>query len=315
MTTDRTSSPGARSGGTPARTTRTRKLKQLRTWPFAATAVLALTLAACSSSEDGEGDAPAASQLTVSHIHGLGIDPADSRLYVATHEGLFTPGKSGTAERVGDSEDDFMGFTVAGANTFLASGHPAPGADGPGNRGLIESTDSGKTWKTRSLAGKADFHALDYADGTIYGYDSTGGLLRVSKDGTAWEDRARIQALDIAVNPDAPNTILATTAEGVAKSTDAGETFAPGKGPVMAFVSWAKDDALYGIDTSGGLNRGTDGGTTWKKTTMVPGGQPQALTAVSAQGVLAATQDGVYEPQDSGKTFTRRLAVSSGNSH
>lgn len=315
MTTDRTSSPRARSGGTPARTTRTMKVKQMRTWPLAATAVLALTLAACSSGEDGAGAAPAASQPTVSHIHGLGIDPADDRLYVATHEGLFTPGKAGAAQRVGDSQDDFMGFTVAGANTFLASGHPALGADGPGNRGLIESTDAGKTWKTRSLAGEADFHALDYADGTIYGYDSAGGLLRVSKNGTKWEDRARIQALDIAVNPDAPNTILATTAEGVAKSTDAGETFAPGKEPVMAFVSWAKDDALYGIDTSGGLNRSTDGGATWKKTTTVPGGQPQALTAVNAQRILAATQDGVYESLDSGKTFTKRLAVSSSNSH
>ncbi|WP_149830738.1 F510_1955 family glycosylhydrolase [Streptomyces tailanensis] len=287
----------------------------MRTWPLAATAVLALTLAACASGNGGAGDAPAASQPTVSHIHGLGIDPADDRLYVATHEGLFTPGKGGTAQRVGDSEDDFMGFTVAGANTFLASGHPALGAGGPGNRGLIESTDAGKTWKTRSLAGEADFHALDYADGTIYGYDSTGGLLRVSKDGTKWEDRARIEALDIAINPDAPDTILATTAEGVAKSTDAGETFAAGKAPVMAFVSWAKDDALYGIDTSGVLNRSTDGGTTWKKTTTVPGGQPQALTAVNARRILAATQDGVYESQDSGKTFTKRLTVSSSSPH
>ncbi|MEU0684439.1 F510_1955 family glycosylhydrolase [Streptomyces albogriseolus] len=311
MTTDRPSLPGARSGGTPPRTTRTRKKR--RTWPLAATAVLALTLAACSSGKDGEGDAPAASQPTVSHVHGLGIDPADSRLYVATHEGLFTPGKGGTAQRVGDSQDDFMGFTVAKANTFLASGHPAPGADGPSNRGLIESTDAGKTWKTRSLAGEADFHALDYADRTIYGYDSTSGLLRVSKDGTAWEDRARLEALDIAVNPDAPDTVLATTAQGVAKSTDAGKTFTPGNGPVMAFVSWAKDDALYAIDTSGGLNRSTDGGTTWKKTTTVPGGQPQALTAVNARRILTATQDGVYESRDSGKTFTKRLAGSSGD--
>ncbi|WP_308409612.1 F510_1955 family glycosylhydrolase [Streptomyces sp. A3M-1-3] len=196
------------------------------------------------------------------------------------------------------------------ANTFLASGHPAPGAGGPGNRGLIESTDAGKTWKTRSLAGEADFHALDYADGTVYGYDSTGGLLRVSKDGTTWENRARLEALDIAVNPISPGTVLATTADGVAKSTDGGKTFTAGKGPVMAFVSWAKPDALYAIDPTGGLNRSTDGGITWKKTATVPGGQPQALTAVDARRILAATQDGVYESRDSGKTFTKRLAVS-----
>ncbi|MEU9010725.1 F510_1955 family glycosylhydrolase [Streptomyces sp. NPDC048479] len=290
-------------------------MKRIRKWPIAATAVLALALAACSSNTDthrGAGTSDA-SRPTISHIHGLGIDPADNRLYVATHEGIFTPGEGGAAQRVGDSRDDFMGLTVAKAKRFLASGHPAPGADGPGNRGLIESNDSGKTWKTRSLAGEVDSHSLDYADGTIYGYDSANGLLRVSKDGTTWQDRARLRALDIAVSPNDPDTVLATTAEGVAKSIDGGKTFAAGKQPVMALVSWAKPDALYGIDTSGGLNRSTDAGMTWQKTATVPGGQPQALTAVDAQHVLAATQDGVYESRDGGKTFTKRLAGSNGD--
>ncbi|MGO4431031.1 WD40/YVTN/BNR-like repeat-containing protein, partial [Streptomyces sp. MCAF7] len=69
--------------------------------------------------------------------------------------------------------------------------------------------------------------------------------------------------------------------------------------------------ALYGIDTSGGLSRSTDGGATWKKLATVPGGQPQALTAVDAEHVLAATQNGVYESKDGGKTFTERLAIES----
>lgn len=288
----------------------------IRNWPLAATAVLALTLtlSACSGAKGGDADFPATSQSAISHIHGLGIDLADDRLYIATHEGVFTPGKGGGALRVGDSNDDFMGFTVAGAKRFLASGHPAPGATGPGNRGLIESTDSGKTWKNRSLAGEADFHALDYAGGTIYGYDSTNGLLRVSKDGTAWEDRARLRALDIAVNPADPDTVLATTAQGIAKSIDAGKTFAAGQGPVLAFVSWAKPNALYGIDPVGSLNRSTDSGITWKKTATVAGGQPQALTVVDAQRILAATQGGVFESQNGGQTFTKQLAES-GSSH
>ncbi|MFF6829120.1 F510_1955 family glycosylhydrolase [Streptomyces longwoodensis] len=289
-------------------------MKNTRKWPLTATAVLTLTLVLTACSNDpGVGTAatePSAPAL--SHVHGLGIDPADNQVYVATHDGIYTPGKDGTAQLVGDSRDDFMGFTVAKAKTFLASGHPAPGTSGPAHRGLIESTDSGKTWKTRSLAGEADFHALDYAHDTIYGYDSTNGLLRVSKDGNTWDDRAQLRALDIAVSPDDPDTVLATTADGVAKSTDGGKTFAVGKQPVMAFVSWAKPDALYGIDTSGGLKRSTDGGTTWQQTAVVPGGQPQALTAVDAGHVLAATQDGIYESQDGGKTFTKRMAVSGG---
>lgn len=168
------------------------------------------------------------------------------------------------------------------------------------------------TWKDRSLTGEADFHALEYARGPLYGYDSTNDLLRTSKDGATWEDRAHLPALDIAVNPSNPDTVLATTAQGIAKSTDGGKTFTPGTGPVLAYLSWAMPDALYGIDPAGSLDSSTDGGITWKKTATVPGGQPQALTTVDAQRILAATQDGVYESKDGGQTFTRQLAVTHG---
>ncbi|MGW7657524.1 F510_1955 family glycosylhydrolase [Streptomyces asiaticus] len=280
----------------------------------AATAIaLGLTLAACSSG-DGDTDSSAA-VATVSHIHGLGLDPSGQRLYVATHEGIYTPDAKGDPKLVGDSKDDFMGFTVAQGKTFYASGHPASGADGPGNKGLIKSTDAGRTWKSLSLSGKSDFHALDYAHGTVYGYDSTNGLLRTSEDGTTWKDGATFQALDIAVSPDNADLVLATTAEGVARSTDGGKTFAKGRQPVMAFLSWKAKNALYGIDTSGRLSRSTDGGSAWKKLTTVPGGQPQALTAVDAEHLLAATQNGVYESKDAGKSFTKRLAVESSGGH
>ncbi|NEW69144.1 F510_1955 family glycosylhydrolase [Streptomyces rhizosphaericus] len=288
-------------------------MKTHRAVQVATAVALGLTLAACSS---GDGDTDSSDAVTtVSHIHGLGLDPSDQRLYVATHEGIYTPGPKGNPELVGDSKDDFMGFTVAQGKTFYASGHPASGADGPGNKGLIKSTDAGRSWRSLSLSGESDFHALDYAHGTVYGYDSTGGLLRTSKDGTTWRDGATFQALDIAVNPDDADLVLATTAEGVARSTDGGKTFAEGKQRVMAFLSWKAKNALYGIDTSGRLSRSTDGGATWKKLATVPGGQPQALTAVDAQRVLAATQSGVYESKDGGKTFTKRLAVEAGGGH
>lgn len=202
-----------------------------------------------------------------------------------------------------------MGFTVADDGTFLASGHPAPGRDAHGNLGLIKSTDGGESWKSKSLSGEVDFHALDYAHDTIYGSDSTNGLLRVSKDGETWEERGKPQAVDIAVSPDEADTILATTQSGVARTTDGGETFSTGGEPVMAFISWAKKDALYGVDPAGRLNHSSDGGRTWKRTATVPGGQPQALTAMDAKHILVATRDGVYESKDSGKTFTKRLAL------
>ncbi|MBT2396002.1 F510_1955 family glycosylhydrolase [Streptomyces sp. ISL-100] len=275
--------------------------------PALAAALLATGLAACTSDSDSDS---ADAALSLSHVHGLGVDPSDGRLYVATHDGLFTPNAEGEPQLVGDSRDDFMGFTVAGPKTFLASGHPASD-DEPPHHGLIASTDAGKTWKTRSLKGEADFHALDVVHNTIYGYDSVSGKLRVSQDGTTWDNRADLRLLDLAVSPDDTNTVLATTEGGIARSTDGGRTFRAGAEPVMAFLSWPKKDALYGVDLNAKLNRSTDGGTSWKPVGQVPGGQSQALTAVSPSHIVVATQDGIYETRDAGKTFTKRLEVSS----
>ncbi|NBE50128.1 F510_1955 family glycosylhydrolase [Streptomyces boluensis] len=288
----------------------------------AAALPLAALLTACSGggrSESGPSggshSSDVASDVTISHIHGLGLDPAGQRLYVATHEGVYTPDADGKPRLVGDSKDDFMGFTVARKNTFYASGHPAPGAGGPANKGLIKSTDGGRTWKSLSLSGESDFHALDHAHGTVYGYDATNGLLRTSKDGVTWKDGAELDALDIAVAPDDPGLVLAATADGVARSTDGGKTFAKGKRPAMAFLSWTAEDALYGIDPSGALHRSSDGGETWKKAGTVPGGRPQALTAVSSDRLLAATESGVYESKDGGTSFTKRLTVAAADGH
>ncbi|MEU4684352.1 F510_1955 family glycosylhydrolase [Streptomyces xinghaiensis] len=295
----------------------------------AAAVLLAAVLTGCSddSSPEGRGSAsstespssaesagspgPETSVGGIGHIHGLGVNPGDGRLYVATHRGVIAVDDDGSAERVGDTAD-YMGFTVAGKDTFLGSGHPAEGSGDHANRGLIRSTDAGKTWTSLSLAGKSDFHALEEVDGTIYGYDSTAGLLRVSEDGKTWDERAQLAALDIAVSPEDPGTVLATTRSGVARSTDGGKTFGDGSEPVLTHLSWAEGGALYGIAPDGVVHRSTDGGKSWKKAGTVPGGQAQALTAVGADRVLAATGSGVYESRDGGKSFTRRLAVAEG---
>lgn len=279
----------------------------------AGTSVASLVLAACGGDSSGTGTAADASDSSdssgmLSHVHGLGVDPADGRVYVATHNGVYTVAKGGKPKLVGDSRDDFMGFTVTGENTFVASGHGAEGGDRPGNVGLIESKDAGRTWTSRSLSGEADFHSLDSARGTVYGYE--GGRVRVSSDLKSWDDRATLDALDLAVSP-AGDRLLATTADGVVASSDGGRTFGKGAGPVQAFLSWPAEKSLFGIGTSGELSSSADGGTSWKELTTVPGGQPQALSAVNADHVLAATTTGVYESRDGGRTFSELAPLAS----
>ncbi len=281
----------------------------------AATLALALTLTACSPSPSPDSDHSSGSKKPASaltHIHGLGLH--EETLYVATHEGIYSPGAGGAPVLVGERRDDFMGFTVAADGTFLASGHPAPGSGGPSNLGLVASDDSGRTWKEKSLGGEVDFHALDVAPGgPVYGYDSTRGRLRVTRDQVAWEDRAALRALDIAVSPADPEVVLATTESGVARSADGGRTFSAGAGQVLAYVSWGAGDALFGVAPDGVLFRSGDGGRAWSRVGTVPGGgAPQALTVVDARRLLVASGDGVYESKNAGRSFVRRMEVTTG---
>ncbi|WP_436789746.1 F510_1955 family glycosylhydrolase [Yinghuangia sp. YIM S10712] len=195
--------------------------------PAALAAIVLANAAACSGTDappDSTGEAATAAPQ-FGHVHGLGIDPADGTVYAATHHGVFALTGDG-AVPVGQNRGDFMGFTVTGPGTFLASGHPAPGSSRDHHFGLLESTDSGSTWTALSLTGQADFHALEHAHGTVYGYDSTSERIRVSADRLSWDDRAGLEATDLAIHPSDADVLFAATADGVRRSTDAGRTFA-----------------------------------------------------------------------------------------
>jgi hypothetical protein len=128
-------------------------------------------------SDDGRGTSAAGAGPV--HVHGLGIDPADNALFIATHTGLFRVGeRDSKAVRVGGNHQDTMGFTVVGENRFLGSGHPDLRTDLPPLLGLIESTDGGASWETISLLGEADFHVLRSADERVYGYDPSRSVLK-----------------------------------------------------------------------------------------------------------------------------------------
>jgi len=152
------------------------------------------------------------------HVHGLGVNPADEALFIATHTGLYRVEKGASqAERVGENYQDTMGFTTAGPNRFLGSGHPDARdlqSGTPPLLGLILSEDGGKTWKPVSLYGEADFHVLRYLGERIYGYDASNDRLMVSRDtGQSWtEHRPPAPIIDLAADPDDPDHIVATNA-------------------------------------------------------------------------------------------------------
>ncbi|MDD7966151.1 F510_1955 family glycosylhydrolase [Actinomycetospora lemnae] len=267
-------------------------------------ALAATLLAGCTA----ERQAPAGTASPVpaiSHVHGLGIDPADGRLRIATHHGLFHLAGTGL-EKVGASptaDRDLMGFLVVGPATYLASGHPSPDeVVTPDPLGLVRSTDGGQSWQTVGLDGEVDFHALDQGPDGIYGVDAAGGL-RTSTDGRLWESLATPRALDVAADPVRRGRVALAVVGGTAVAEVDGR-FAVRPGPQLVFLSWAPDGELYGLAPDARVFSSADGGSTWLARGSVPGGRPQALTAVGEGRVLAAAAAGIHESRDGGRTFT-----------
>jgi hypothetical protein len=275
---------------------------------------IAMLVAAAGVSACGEDSPPALpvapdAGQEMAHIHGLGVNPRDGSLLVATHTGLFRAEPDARrAERIGDSRQDTMGFTVVGPDQFLGSGHPDlqeyRAGRWPPLLGLIESTDAGVTWRPVSLVGKADFHALQAAHDRIYAYDGTGGEFMVSPDGKTWETRSALAMLDFAVSPADPDVVVATTEAFPQRSRDGGRTWQPLNIPNLVNVGWPRQDELLGVAAGGEVFASGDAGSTWQRRGTLPG-RPAAFVAA---GILyAATHDGaIYASEDGGASWRLR---------
>jgi len=266
----------------------------------------ALLLAGCTA-DDQDGAPPTPSDdRAVGHIHGLGVDPADDTLYVATHHGLFHVDQSGEPRRVADRWQDTMAFTVAGPGHFLASGHPDLREDLPPHLGLIESTDAGETWQPLALQGEADFHILEQVGDALYAYDATSGRLLVTQDRKSFDAVAQLPLLSITEHPAESNTLLGTTNQGqlVEIDPDTGATTQL-PGPTLVLLDTTPDGDVVGIDPQGTIQVKDAASQTWKQRGEI-GGQPAAFI-ITDDRWYAATQDQVFRSDDDGATWTRTL--------
>jgi photosystem II stability/assembly factor-like uncharacterized protein len=277
-------------------------------------ALAALAIAACGDDENGGGAGGSAGGQGGSagqgpvHVHGLGINPKDGSLFIATHTGLFraAPGES-RASRVGDSTQDTMGFTVAGDDRFLGSGHPGEFENAVNPLGLIRSSDAGRSWETVSLSGEADFHVLRWADGTVYGVDSASGRLMVSGDsGESWQQRSPpAPLLDLAPHPRDPQRLVASGEGGLYSSGDGGRGWRP-LGGEIGFLAWPSAGRLFQVNAAGTVTMSADAGRSWRPVGEI-GGQPAAFAARTDRELYAALPDGtVKQSRDGGRSWRVR---------
>ena len=270
----------------------------------AALALLALGATGCSAGSPG-GDAATPSEPPApafGHVHGLGVDPGDGSLYIASHTGVDRHPKGGTVERVANRYQDTMGFAIVGPGHFLASGHPDARENLPAHLGLIESTDGAKTWTPLSLQGKADFHAIEPAGDRIYAYNSVGGTLMTSTNQRDWTVMERRPLLDLAADPADPGTLLATTPKGEVLRSTNGSALSPVDGaPVLGPLEWQEDGPLVGVGADGVVMASDDRGATWIKKGTVDG-QVEALDLTPGRWHVA-TEHGILLSTDDGQTW------------
>ena len=277
---------------------------------------IALLAAACGGGDavdDGPADAGDAAAADLVHIHRLQQVPGVDALYVATHTGLFKV-DGAEIQRVGDASHDLMGFTVAGPDDLLASGHPDLRVDElmvddkPPLLGLAQSAD-GQTWQPLSLLGDVDFHALVTAHDRVYGVDSQTGALMVSRDRTTWETRSEgLPFSDIAVSPDDPDVLVAAAQDGLAGSDDGGRSWKSVASQQAAYLSWTAA-GLFAVSADGSVARSDDGGKRWQSVGSA-GGSPAALLVTNEAVYVAVHEAGIKRSTDGGRTFEFLLRTS-----
>ena len=243
------------------------------------------------------------------HVHGLGINPADGGLYIATHSGLWlAPAGQPKAKRVPNVYHDLMGFTVVGPDRFLATGHPDARHDLPPQLGLQRSSDGGRSWQTVSLLGKADLHVLRAAGRRVYGVDSgTGALLASADGGRSWQQRTPPgPVFDLAIAPGNAERLVAATDGGLFSSATGGRTWRALSADATGLLAWPTADRLYLATANGTVVRSTDGGRHFARVGAVDV-QPEAFTAHGPRELYAAVHGGhVVMSRDGGAHWQTR---------
>ena len=274
--------------------------------------LVAAVMTSCTTSETRPSDEPAAPAPAdaLGHIHGLGVDPADEALVVATHLGLHRVSADGDQTRIADRYDDLMGFTVIGPRHYLASGHPEVRADAPPHLGLIESTNGGKTWKASALRGEADFHILEPAGRRLFAYDSLTGTLRSTTNRRTFSTITQTPLLSIAALPDSSILIGTNHQAQLVRIDPAAKTVEPVDGPRLVVLDTTRAGDLVGLAPDGTVHVSRNAGKAWRPRGSI-NGVPAALTT-STDSWYAATPDSVHRSSDRGKTWTVVLDGSGG---
>jgi photosystem II stability/assembly factor-like uncharacterized protein len=271
---------------------------------------------------------PSISYQSHNHIHGLGYDSKNNRLFIATHYGIFI-WKEGKLFQLAQSRDDFMGFSLHPSNfdVIYTSGHPKSG----GNMGVMKSEDGGITFKQifTGLSGETvDFHSMILSPANpniVYGWFN-GKVYRTTDGGKTWQfalaRRLPTEGLCwgapcLSADGQDERTVYSGTRNGLLVSGDFGDNWTAigsdvgGVGGIG--VNPRKSKNIFAFTEKLGLAISHDGGKSWRTANQGLKLFPKefifafAFDGSNANRVFAATGEQVFRTTDGGKNWEKIL--------
>lgn len=209
--------------------------------------------------------------------HGLAVDVADSsKVWIASHTGLYLLKDDKDLYLVGSGRDDYMGFSAhpTEPNTFFSSGHPVRG----GNIGFQKTTDGGRTWEkiSNGVGGPVDFHAMTISQvdpNIIYGW-YRGNLQKSIDGGKNWQiidSDLNAQIIYLTTDPQQKDKVYAATNAGLFVSQDQGKSWSQlsmnlaSDAIITAAINPSNTQEFLVYGQRLGLTKSSDGGKSWSK--------------------------------------------------
>jgi hypothetical protein len=261
------------------------------------------------------------------HLHGIGLDQENDRLYLASHFGLFAL-EDGQMHQVGEERSDLMGFTINpnDPTEIFVSGHP----QGGGNLGLLHSTDEGITFEqifTGVEDEVVDFHGMTISSADPdWFYGAFMGYIYRSEDRGNTFTAFQAQGLDetglcwgvpcLATSARDPQTVYAGTSQGLMISSDGAETWEELSGDLGQVAAVSTDpsnsERIVAYTESMGLAESLDGGQGWESRQgdlpITEGGfvfDIELDTTNPDRMIIATMNNEVFETVDGGATWTQ----------
>lgn len=265
--------------------------------------VAAVTVLQLRGTNDESTAASGAAPVVGGDLHT--ILARDGELYVGGHARSAVSRDNGkTWQNIASLEGaDAMGWAASGGD-LLAGGHP----------GLYQSTDGSTFEKLTGSAAVPDVHALGGAGNVLYLASPQRGVMASTDGGKTWEPRTTQAGQSfmgtILVDPNDTERLIAPDMAGaLATSSDGGRNWQPLGGPMGAMAAaWnpANTDELIVIGMQG-AERSTDAGATWEPVEL-PSGTSAVTYTPDGETIYAAALSGeralVYRSNDSAKNWT-----------